>query len=105
MKPLDRTQAELDAELERGGKTIASYRRQVADIREQLGCPPDRHAGLFARQVRERAEKAEAEVARLSAIENWARMAVDGDVDESAKGWTRLHDALDQAPPEVDDDH
>ena len=65
--------AELKDRLERGSKTIASYMRQVADIREQLDCPPDRHVGLFAKAMRNRADRAEAALAaeKAQALVDW----------------------------------
>jgi len=56
---------ELEARNERGSATIANCMGQIADIRKQLGCPQDRHVGLFAKKTRQRAENAEAAIEQL----------------------------------------
>ena len=67
--------AELEAKV---ASSLTEQRRLLAD----------------ARAWRKTSEQAEAALAELREVERFARMAVDGDVDESAKGWMLLRDAL-----------
>ena len=54
--------------------------------------------GNAAMQAKAALEVSQDSAADLARIERFARMAVDGDIDESAKGWILLRDALEEAP-------